>query len=65
MEAMPPQGDLVHTLYCSEHVQNARVECNDALRLPKFYRDRVEDLLKEKRDLRHSLESQVDRVIKF
>jgi len=64
-EAMPHQSDIVHTKYCSEHVQNARIERNDALRLAKFYRDRVEDLVKEKRDLRHSLESQVDRVRKF
>lgn len=65
MEAMSSQGDVVHTKYCSEHVQNARIERNDALQLAKFYRDRVEDLVKEKRDLRHSLESQVDRIREF
>ena len=25
MEAMPRQSDIVHTKYCSEHVQNARI----------------------------------------
>ena len=65
MEAASQGSDIVHTKYCSEHVQHARVERDDALRLVKFYRDRVEDLVKQKRDLRYSLESQVDRVRTF
>lgn len=65
MEAASQRSDIVHTKGCSEHVQNARAERDDALRLAKFYRTRVEDLVKEKRDLRYSLESQVDRVRTF
>ena len=45
MEAASQEGDIVHTKSCSKHVQNARVEHDDSLRLAKFYRARVEDLV--------------------
>lgn len=66
IQAVSSEGDdVVHTTQCSVHVQLARNERNDALRLAQLYRNRIEQLVTEKRDLRHSLEEQVEKTREF
>ena len=66
IEAVSSEGDdMVHTVCCSEHIQRARIERNNALHLARLYRDRVDNLIKEKRDMQHSLKAQVDKTREF
>lgn len=66
IEAVSSEGDnMVHTVRCSEHVQRARIERNNALHLARLYCDRVDNLIKEKRDIQHSLKAQVDKTREF
>ena len=66
IKAVSSEGDdIVHTIRCSEHVQRARVERNNALHLARLYHDRVNNLIKQKREIQHSLKVQVDKTRDF
>ena len=58
IKAVLSEGDdIVHTVHCSEHVQRAKVERNNALHLAWLYCDHVDNLIKQTREIQHSLKS--------
>jgi len=57
--------DLVHTAQCIEHVESARSERNQALRLVQHYRNLAEEYCREKRDLQYKLEAKIELVRDF
>ena len=56
---------LVHSTQCIERVRTARSERDRALCLTKHYRNMAEETHREKRDLQHRLEAQVELVRNF
>ena len=56
---------LIHSTQCIEHVRTARSERDRALRLAKHYCNMAEETHREKRDLQHRLETQVELVRNF
>ena len=56
---------LVRSTQCMEHVKTARDERDRALRLAKHYRNMAEETHREKRDLQHRLETQIELVRNF
>lgn len=57
--------DVIHTRRCNRQIQLARSERNDALRLAQLYRNKVEELVKDKKNLKHSYEEQLNKTRDF